>query len=511
MKHAQHTPATPRGKHRSIPLQLTATLALASLMALNACQQDMPTDNGTLPEGRYPVLIKAVVPQTRVVDDGWTTTWEDGDTISVGQAGVPDKIGRYVLNQDGTVKRIIDTLYYDLTKEFIAIKAWYPATETYGTFIVDYTVDNPVNFMFAYASNIKIFQLVTLDFQHWDSKLSVQIKGDTDNRVNQVEMEALSISTHRLDESDEFHTSSVPKRMKLKPKGGCVWEGHIGFESDIYSVYVNGEEVPLEEKLKPKMGQMCTVTVNVSYFKQINLNDLGTNEVVHLTDEYPAYCITGTLPDGSNAQIRVDAPITLKLKDATLNTSSPSPIYVICEGTARIILEGENQIKSTNTGDYGAITLEGENTHLLLEGPGTLQASGNNYATIGTRNAADGDEVTCGNITVKNATLRFTANHNGTAIGMGALDEPDYARCGNITIANCDIKCESSSYTISCIGINVTLEAWESLKNSVSLGDINIYLQEGQTQDDFENKVDLSANNIHTYWHSYEEIPPELK
>ncbi len=511
MKHAQHTPATPRGKHRGTIGQLTATLALASLMALNACQQDMPADNGTLPEGRYPVLIKAAVPQTRVVDDGWTTTWEDGDTISVGQLWVPDKVGRYVLNQDGTVKRIIDTLYYDLTEEYITLQAWYPATETYGTFEIDYAVDNTATFMYAQATIMDIFHPVTLNLEHWDCKLRVQIEGDTDNRVQQVEVEARNNVTFTINAFGRGWNSTGLERMKLQPKGGGVWEGYIGYDSEISSVYVNGEEVPLEEKLKPKMGQMCTVTVNVSYFKQINLNDLGTNEVVHLTDEYPAYCITGTLPDGSNAQIRVDAPITLKLKDATLNTSSPSPIYVICEGTARIILEGENQIKSTNTGDYGAITLEGENTHLLLEGPGTLQASGNNYATIGTRNAKGGDEVACGNITVKNATLRFTANHNGTAIGIGALDEPDYARCGNITIANCDIKCESSSYTISCIGINVTLEAWSQWENSISLGDINIYLQEGQTQDDFENKVDLSANNIHTYWHSYEEIPPELK
>lgn len=518
MKHAQHTPATPRGKHRGIPLQLTATLALASLMALNACQQDMPTDNGTLPEGRYPVLIKAVVPQTRVVDDGWTTTWEDGDTISVGQAGVPDKIGRYVLNQDGTVKRIIDTLYYDLTKEFIAIKAWYPATETYGTFIVDYAVDNPVSLMDAGTIVQDYFHPVTLEFRHKDSKLRVQIEGDTEGAVYKVEVDAISQSTFNPSDVVVSTLDSDTKRMRLHPKGNNVWEGYVGNGSQISCVYVNGEEVPLEETLKPKMGQMCTVTVNVSYFKQINLNDLGTNEVVHLTDEYPAYCITGTLPTGSNAQIRVDAPITLKLKDATLNTSSPSPIYVACEGTARIILEGENQIKSTSTGLYGAITLEGENTHLLLEGPGTLQATGYGYATIGTRYAKDGDEVACGNITVKNATLRLTADFNGTAIGIGILDGPNYARCGDITIANCDIKCESSYYSIiSYIGINFTLEMWDMYGNSISLGDINIYLQEGQEKDDFESNlgsgVDLSvySSDIHTYWHSYEEIPPELK
>lgn len=291
----------------------------------------MPADNGTLPEGRYPVLIKAAVPQTRVVDDGWTTTWEDGDTISVGQFGVPDKVGRYVLNQDGTVKRIIDTLYYDLTEEYITLQAWYPAIGRDEEIVIDYTVDNTASCMYAQATIMDISQPVTLNLEHWDCKLRVQIEGDTDNRVQQVEV----VSYSQLTISTKYNSFQVthknPKRMKLQPKGGGVWEGYIGSESDISSVYVNGKEVPLEETLTPRRGQMCTVTVNVNYKEHYEEIDLGTLTDTYRITEGGTYHFTGTISGEGYIPIIVEAPATLLLDNVDLDTYAEHAIYY-CHG-----------------------------------------------------------------------------------------------------------------------------------------------------------------------------------
>lgn len=74
MKHIHPAPAAPRAPRRRTSLCLTACLVLATLLAFTSCQQDIPADNLTLPDGKYPVLISAAVPQTRVVDEGQTTT-----------------------------------------------------------------------------------------------------------------------------------------------------------------------------------------------------------------------------------------------------------------------------------------------------------------------------------------------------------------------------------------------------------------------------------------------------
>lgn len=515
MKHAQHTPATPRGKHRGIPLQLTATLALASLMALNACQQDMPTDNGTLPDGRYPVLIKAAVPQTRVVDDGWTTTWEDGDTISVGQAGVPDKIGRYVLNQDGTVKRIIDTLYYDLTKEFIAIKAWYPATETYGTFIVDYAVDNPVSLMDAGTIVQDYFHPVTLEFRHKDSKLRVQIEGDTEGAVYKVEVDAISQSTFNPSDDVVSTLGSDTKRMRLHPKGNNVWEGYVGNGSQISCVYVNGEEVPLEETLKPKMGQMCTVTVNVNYKEHYEKIVLDTLTNTYRITEGGTYHFTGTNNRKYYIPIIVEAPATLLLDNVTLDTYAEHAIYITATGTTTIKVNGYNRIEILygNKNGVGAITLDGADTHLLLEGPGTLRAVSDTHAAIGTPYKKEG-QAACGDITIKNVTLELRMiqgkNYKNSAdIGTGYCEAKGSQTHGNITIANSTISSISGSKD-EAYRIGSTID--EALR-SPDNGEINIYLKEGETEDNFLNRITDTKYKVdpRAQFHPYEETLDWLK
>lgn len=515
MKHAQHTPATPRGKHRGIPLQLTATLALASLMALNACQQDMPTDNGTLPEGRYPVLIKAAVPQTRVVDEGQTTTWEDGDSISVMLYGHPEEVGIYELNRDGTVKRIIDTLYYNPKETPARLLAWYPATETSDMFVVDYTVDNPVSLMYAETIVQDYFHPVTLEFRHKDSKLRVQIEGDTEGAVYKVEVDAISQSTFNPSDGVVSTLGSDTKRMRLHPKGNNVWEGYVGDGSQISCVYVNGEAVQLDSGIRTATGQVHNITVNVSYIDEEHDVVLDTLSNTYRITEKGIYHFTGKIYTENYIPIVVEAPATLLLDNVTLETDAEHAIYITAKGTTTVKVKGTNTINKwyMNENGNGAITLDGADTHLLLEGPGQLSAYSHTHAGIGTP-YKPGEQAACGDITIKNVSLRFGVTEgesfiSGAFIGTGECEAKGSQTHGNITIANSTISCghyyENGTYQI---GSTIKDEL-----RSENNGAITIYLKEGETEANFLENIGDNGYKVdpRATFHPYEETPDWLK
>lgn len=515
MKHIHPAPVAPRAPRRRISLCLTACLVLATLLAFTACQQDIPADNLTLPDGKYPVLISAAVPQTRVVDEGQTTTWEEGDRISVMLDGHPEEVGIYELNQDGTVKRIIDTLYYNPKETPAILRAWYPATETSEWFVMDYTVDNPVSLMDTKGTVQDYFHPVTLEFKHRDSKLRVQIEGDTEDAVTEVGVDAIYKATYNPIEGSVSIYSNNVSYIQFKEKGNNVWEGYVAPNSEISSVFVNGTEVLLDNPISTSRGKLYDVTINVNiynYYEEVDLSKL--------TDTYRItkpgkYHITGTIYNVNFIPIVVEAPATLELDNVNLRTNNAFDLYIKAPGTTTIKLKGNCFLGNNGLTDnsIGCITLDGANTNLLIEGPGTLYASSYVHAAIGTP-YKQGEKVACGDITIKNATIymnnsSYTADNPGAYIGTGKCEAQGSQTHGNITIANSLITGSNQNDTQSYAIGTVADEGLRSPDN----GEINIYLMENQTANDFINNFKGNVYKVdpRAQFHPYEDTPEWLK
>lgn len=429
--------------------------------------------------------------------------------------GHPEEVGIYELNQDGTVKRIIDTLYYNPKETPATLRAWYPATETSEQFIVAYTVDNPVSPMYAWKEVQDYFHPVTLEFEHWDNKLRVQIEGDTEDAVMKVGVNAIYIATYYPEYGSVMTDSNNVSYIQLKEKGNNVWEGYVAPFSEISSVFVNGEEVRLDNPIETYSGKLYDVTINVNIDKYDYPIDLDT-----LTDTYRItkpgiYHFTGYNRAGEYIPIVVETPATLLLDNVSLNVIGDKLIYITASGTTTIKLEGTNytQTNALSSDNQGFILLEGTDTHLLLEGPGELHIENHSSAVIGTP-YKPGEEVACGNITIKNVTLHMysiysTIAKTGACIGTGKCEAKGSQKHGNITIANSTINCyynlDSESYAIGTV-------VDEGLRSDDN-GAINIYLKEGETEDDFLNRISGTTYKVNpnAIFHPYEDTPNWLK
>ena len=511
MKPIQPNATHRRALRRRTSLCLTACLVLVALLAFTACQQDIPADNLTLPDGKYPVLISAAVPQTRVVDEGLTSTWEEGDCISVMLDGHPEEVGIYKLNQDGTVKRIIDTLYYNPKETPVTLRAWYPATETSEQFTVDYMEDNPVSPMYAWTTVQDYFHPVTLEFEHWDSKLRVQIEGDTEDAVTEVGVDAIYIATYNPEYGSVMTDSRYVRRIQLKEKGNNVWEGYVAPFSEISSVFVNDTEVLLDNPISTSRGKLYDVTINVNiynYYEEVDLSKL--------TDTYRItkpgkYYFTGRINMINFTPIVVEAPATLVLDNVDLNPSTTFQLYITAPGTTTIKLKGYNIFSENSSSGRAGITLDGADSHLLIEGPGTLHMGSHIHAAIGTP-YKKGEEVACGDITIKNATIlmdKVSTTNPGSYIGTGACEAQGRQKHGNITIVNSFIS-TSARNTTKSYGIGTVVD--EGLR-SPDNGEIHIYLRKGETEEDFLGRLSDKEYNVdpRAQFHPYEETPDWLK
>ncbi|MBQ4199147.1 MAG: leucine-rich repeat protein [Kiritimatiellae bacterium] len=182
---------------------------------------------------------------------------------------------------------------------------------------------------------------------------------------------------------------------------------------------------------------------NVTY----NLQHLGADEGGDV--------LTGTLNSAQKLSINDGGTITLRNATIDLSSNSPQCAGLTCEGSATIILEGENTINGISSGKPGIYVPSGST--LTIKGTGTLNASGNGSGSgIGgglslscgniviegspTINATGGQYcaaiggggnsgTSCGTITIKGGTINATGGYWASAIGSGY-----YASCGNISI-----------------------------------------------------------------------------
>lgn len=128
-------------------MKYTALLCAMAAIGLAACTQDELTD-GTLPEGKYPLVINATGLQTATLDTRATVdgNWDDVNSVAV-QVG--DEVKEYFVDATtdptkATLSNDADPFYWNTTN--MTVSAWYPYGETMPDVVVDADQSSKENF-----------------------------------------------------------------------------------------------------------------------------------------------------------------------------------------------------------------------------------------------------------------------------------------------------------------------------------------------------------------------------
>ena len=167
-----------------LPLHILSA-ATVLLFAATACTQD-DLGGGTLPEGEYPLVIRATglqavaTPASRATVDG---NWQGVQTVAVEMGGTVKEYDVTASDADGyktaTLSSDTDPFWWT-SREDITVSAWWP----YGTTMPDVVVKEDQStqtafegsdFIFAEAQTVQ-FDNPTLEFSHRTARITVHLK-----------------------------------------------------------------------------------------------------------------------------------------------------------------------------------------------------------------------------------------------------------------------------------------------------------------------------------------------
>lgn len=184
--------------------------ATALLFALAACTQDELADDNRLPEGEYPVVIRATglsveatpqaAPSTRATVDG---NWQGVQTVALSVGGTVKEYDVTASDADGyqsaTLSSDTDPFWWT-SREDITVSAWWP----YGTMMPDVVVKadqstkegfEGSDFISAEAQTVQ-FDNPTLKFSHRTARITVLLKpGDGITSVTGADVYVTGLST----------------------------------------------------------------------------------------------------------------------------------------------------------------------------------------------------------------------------------------------------------------------------------------------------------------------------
>ena len=144
--------------------------------------------------------------------------------------------------------------------------------------------------------------------------------------------------------------------------------------------------------------------------------------------------LTGTLNDQYGRRVHIADGATVTLRNVNITKTYTQHPGVALDGSATIILEGDNTIHSLS--NHAGISGGGPGTTLTIKGGGTLEASADyTGAGIGSNGSTSGaDAISCGNIVILGGTIKATSIR-GAGIGCGSAVLGGSVSCGNITIS----------------------------------------------------------------------------
>ena len=176
-------------------MKYTALLCAMAAIGLAACTQDELTD-GTLPEGKYPLVINATGLQTATLDTRATVDgdWEGVEKVAV-QVG--DEVKEYSVTMStdtktATLSNDADPFYWEA--KTMTVSAWYPYGETMPEVEVDAdqsTMENFVASDFISAKDEVSIDNPTLVFSHRTARVKVIL--EVGNGITSLEGATVSL------------------------------------------------------------------------------------------------------------------------------------------------------------------------------------------------------------------------------------------------------------------------------------------------------------------------------
>ena len=163
------------------------------------------------------------------------------------------------------------------------------------------------------------------------------------------------------------------------------------------------------------------------------------------------------LTGSTSGTVMIARGACITLSDVTINGG------IVCEGTATIILVGENSV--TGLDDMAGIQVGDSGTTLTIKGNGALTATGG-YAGAGIGTGYVDRSVTLGNITIEGGSITANGGNYGAGIGTGRVWNGT-ATLGNITIKGGSIMATGS-------GNGAGIGTGYVYRGSVTLSDIII-------------------------------------
>lgn len=485
------------------------------LLSLAACSQDELTEQGdTLPEGKYPLEIASVTmdvihsqqpwsadtPQTRVSesDDRGSSVWDGGENIGVRIANGTET-AVYTLQSDKTTLQPADKPLYWKNTTASKVYAWFPAD---GEVDLSNQTSELAYALFAETTEVVNYNTtdINLPFEHKLAKVRVVLTGEKKDGVTDVKIKTYTSCTLKTDGTlTAGDTQDYIPMVQTTYNGENCWEANVvpvpeneTTDYEITHVKINDKEIiPLSTPLAPLAAKVNTIELLVAKEIQevtpsdkdqtINLED---GDVVKISGEGKG-SFTFNVSEGSTA--------TVNLEDVKLNSGvtepDKTPNYAFkVDGGGTVVFK----LNGTTTVEGFRAAINGDNetsANIHIQGPGTLKVRGNNvYGGIVANN---GKEIRIENATIDMTDCEYSSgSYPAAAIGSGSA-----STCGDITIVNCDINIgivldfiSGGRWYGAAIGAG-------SGSSGGTCGDIDITLKEGQSKEDFLNKISVTNKN----------------
>lgn len=493
----------------------------AVLMTFVACTQDELTEQaGILPEGKYPLQIGSVsitadvdtqpwsagAPQTRVRenDDRNSSRWDWWGTEVIGvQIEGSKSSGLYLLTFLYTVSAN-KPVYWEDTQAH-KVRAWFPADGKVD--LSNQTIDLLAYALYAETAEAVDYKAgeISLSFNHKLAKVRVKLQGDQADDITDVKIKTYTSCTLNSDGTlTAGGTEDFIPMVKTTHEGKTCWEANVVPEHEITMVKVNNDkEIILSTSLTPLEAKVNTI--------MLKAGNLTPANPITITDD-GEYTITGS----GDQTITINGNPTVTLDNVTISNDN-IPIR-ITGGSPTLIIKGKTALTTTNANAAG-IQLEGKDTHVRIQGDGTLainngeQSAGIGSGTDGTCGNIDIEGITatishvkygagigggdcghCGDIKIENAKLTIEKPEGAAAIGCGVANHADATiTCGNIEIVNSEITAtvgNNSSARPAAIG------CCGAFDNGVQgkCGDITITLKSGQDKETFLSNLTIYGN-----------------
>ena len=429
--------------------------ATALLIALTACTQDELADDNRLPEGEYPVVIRATglsveatpqaAPSTRATVDG---DWQGVQTVALKMG---DAVKEYTVTastdfKSATLSREDDPHYWT-SRDPITVSAWWPLDDTDITRMPAVKVAEDQSTLVAFQGSDFIsaidrtveFNDPKLTFTHRTARVAIELKPGTGfTNVDGATVSLVSLSADNENPTDikTYHASGNSYEALTAPQTVTAGKPFIRVELGGGNFYFRPQnDVVLEA------GNRYTYTVNVNATgltlagceigkwddgggEEGAAEDLGYNYDT-TTKTYTVYNADGLLAWNEAAQkdksinCTLSADINMAGKEWTpIGTDENNSYNGIFDGNGKTITGlTVNQSEKYNAGLFGCLGSGGKVQNLTLE---NVNISGTYYvgSVVGTNFGTVSGCTASGNITGTESCIGGVVGQNkGTVTG----------------------------------------------------------------------------------------------